>query len=48
MKIRYFYHSSKYYYGEKADWVECSKEQYEFLSKTLPECPLKIETVTNK
>ena len=48
MILKYFYYSSKYYYGENAGWIECSKEQYEGLSKTLPECPLKIEIVKNK
>jgi len=48
MTIQYFYYSSKYYYGKEAGWVECSKEQYQSLSRTLPECPLKIVIVKNK
>ena len=48
MTIKYFYHSSTYYYGKKSGWVECTKEQYKFLIKSLSECPLKIEIIKNK
>jgi hypothetical protein len=43
MIVKYFYHSSNFYYGNEAGWVECTKEQYDFLKYALPNCPLKIE-----
>jgi hypothetical protein len=50
-EIEYYYHSSKEFYFD-ADFVKCSKEQYENIKKEIPTCPLKIElkttTINNK
>jgi len=38
---QYQYHSSKEFYID-ADYVDCTKEQYESIKKEIPTCPLRI------
>ena len=43
----YQYHSSKEFYGEKADWITCEKDVYNSIKKELPNCPTRIKTLIN-
>ena len=40
-ELQYQYHSSKEFYHD-ADYVNCTKEQYESIKKEIPTCPLRI------
>jgi hypothetical protein len=41
VELQYQYHSSKEFYHD-ADYVNCTKEQYESIKKEIPTCPLRI------
>jgi hypothetical protein len=41
-EIEYYYHSSKELYSD-ADFVKCTKEQYESIKSEIPTCPLKTK-----
>lgn len=48
LEVEYFYHSSKEFYGDEADWVKCDESQYNSIRSEIPKCPLKVELkVTN-
>lgn len=40
----YQYHSSKEFYGNDADWVTCSKSQFDSIKEEILSCPMKILT----
>jgi len=44
-EIDYYYHSSKDFYSD-AEFVKCTKEQYESIKSEIPTCPLKTELKT--
>lgn len=47
VEYEYKYHSSKEFYGNKADWVTCNESQYNSIKKEIPSCHIRIILKTN-
>lgn len=42
IEVDFYYHSSREFYGDKADWVVCDEAQFNSLKTGIPTCPLKM------